>query len=67
MSRPVRLAVVGILYLLGAGIVQGVGRELAAILVLPPLFRTLLAGALLLGLPLALVLAWQWEGGEGEG
>lgn len=62
-----RLAVVGILYLLGAGIVQGVGRELAALLVLPPLFRTLLAGALLLGLPLAIVLAWRWEGDDHSG
>jgi hypothetical protein len=56
-----RMAIVGLGYLLGASLVLGLGRELARILILPPLFLTILAGTAVLGLPLALVVAWRYR------
>lgn len=59
MIRRVVLATV--FYLLAAAFVLGVGAELAKLLVLPPLFMTLLAGAAVLGLPLTLLVVFQYR------
>lgn len=54
-------------YVLGASLVLGTARTVAEILVLPPLFLTLLAGIVVLGIPLAVVLAWTYEGPDDRG
>lgn len=56
-----RVVVATAVYLLAAAFVLGVGVELARLLVLPPLFLTLLAAAAVLGLPLTLLLAWRYR------
>lgn len=60
-----RLALFTVAYLLVAAFVLGVGAELAHLLVLPPLFETLLAGMAVLGLPLGLFLVWRYRPPEG--
>lgn len=54
-------------YVLGASLVLGTARTVAEILVLPPLFLTLLAGIVVLGIPLAVVLAWTYESPDDRG
>lgn len=58
--RRVLLTLLG--YLLVASLVLGVARTVAEILVLPRLFLTLLAGLVVLGVPLAAAVAWTYEG-----
>lgn len=59
--RARRIALTVAAYLVIASVVLGTARTVASMLVLPPLFLTLLAGAAVLGLPLAVVLAWRYE------
>ncbi len=54
-----RLLLTAIVYVVSTLLVLGVSREVASMLVIPPLFLTILAGMAVLGLPLALVLAWR--------
>jgi hypothetical protein len=69
LRRFARTGLAGALYVLGGRLVLGVAREVTRMLPLPPLFLTLLAGLLVLGLVLTLALAWNYEsvgrGGEG--
>ena len=59
--KVARTALAGAVYVLGARLVLGVAREVTRMIPLPPLFLTLLAGLLVLGLVLALGLAWSYE------
>jgi len=59
--RARRLALTAIAYVAGTLLVLGVSREVAQMLAIPPLFLTILAGMAVLGLPLALVLAWRYR------
>lgn len=58
--RRVLLTLLG--YVLVASLVLGAARTVAGILALPPLFLTLLAGMVVLGIPLAVAVAWTYEG-----
>lgn len=49
-------------YLVVASLVLGTARMVAELLILPPLFLTLLAGIVVVGLPVAVALAWTYEG-----
>lgn len=60
-----RLLLVGVMYVGVAAVVLGVARTVARLLILPPLFMTLLAGIAVLGLPVALAVAWTYGGSEG--
>ncbi len=59
--RARRLTLTAIAYVFGTLLVLGVSREVALMLAIPPLFVTILAGMAVLGLPLALVLAWRYR------
>ena len=69
--RLLRVLLVAVVYVLGARLVLGVATAVTGELPVPPLFLTLLAGLLTLGLALALGIAWYYErvggGGGGEG
>jgi hypothetical protein len=56
-----RLALVTGVYVLGAAMVLGAARTVARMVLLPDLFLTLLAGLAVLGLPLALAVAWTYR------
>lgn len=47
-------------YALGAWLVLQFGGAIRRLLLLPPLFETLLNGALVLGVPLAIAVAWRY-------
>lgn len=55
-------------YVVGGWAVRGLGQWLAGVLALPPLFDRLLWGGLVLGLPVALLVAWRYPsiGRQGE-
>ena len=55
-------------YVVGGWAVRGLGQWLAGVLALPPLFDRLLWGGLVLGLPVALLVAWTYPsiGRHGE-
>lgn len=63
--RRVVLTIVA--YLVVSSLVLGTARTVAEVLVLPPLFLTLLAGIVVLGVPVAVALAWTYEGPENDG
>jgi hypothetical protein len=56
--RRVALVLTG--YVLVAWFVLGIARWLQGVLALPPLFGTLLTGVLIIGLPVALAVAWRY-------
>lgn len=56
-----RVLLTGVVYVIGSSLVVGTARTVAEVLVLPPLFLTLLAGIVVLCLPLALALAWRYR------
>lgn len=56
-----RVLLTVLVYLVVASVVLGTARMVAELLVLPPLFLTLLAGIVLIGLPLAVGLAWTYR------
>ena len=60
-KRAWRVLLVAVAYGVSASVVLGVGRAVANILLLPPLFMTLLAVMVVIGLPLALALAWRYR------
>lgn len=62
--RRVVLTIVA--YLVVSSLVLGTASTVAEILVLPPLFLTLLAGIVVLGVPVAVALAWTYEGPEDD-
>lgn len=68
-DSPVRrVAVVVLLYVAAGWIVLSFGGWLRRVLVLPPLFDTLLRAGLAVGLPVAAALAWSYPrlaGGSG--
>ena len=47
-------------YCVGAAVVLPMLEWLQRVLALPPLFGTLARGAMLLGVPLAIILAWRY-------
>lgn len=59
--RVRRLVLTAIGYVAGTLLVLGVSREVARMLAIPSLFLTILSGMAVLGLPLALVLAWRYR------
>lgn len=62
-----RLLLVTVLYVVGAVLLDGVLRWLEPLLVLPPSFLFLGRLLLLLGLVLAVVLAWRYEPADDPG
>ena len=70
LRKTIRTALAAGVYVLVARLVLGVAREVSRQLPLPPLFMTLLAGLLVLGLLIALTIAWSFEsvgrGGPGR-
>lgn len=56
-----RLLVVAVVYVAAASVVLGVARSVARIVLLPQLFLTLLAGLAVVGLPVALAVAWTYR------
>jgi len=65
---PIRRVVwVLLAYAVGAAVVLPVLDSLQRVLALPPLFGTLARGCMLLGVPLAILIAWRYpELGGGE-
>lgn len=58
---PIRRIVwVLLAYAVGAWLVLRLGAAIRRLLLLPPLFETLLSGALVLGVPLAIAVAWRY-------
>lgn len=64
MTRRILITVV--VYVAVASLVLGTARMVAGLLVLPPMFLTLLAGFAVLGLPLAVGLAWTYRRPDDE-
>lgn len=62
-----RVVLTTVVYLVVSSLVLGTARTVAEVLVLPPLFLTLLAGIVVLGVPVAVALAWTYEGPEDDG